>query len=105
MEYETQIEKLSSKLDKDLQGLLYDSYNYLPTITSTFHCIENSSPSFKMMIKHNFSLEYTIKEEIGKALNFQYSLEDPIKPPFVEYFSCILTALLKKEPDNYYEDI
>ena len=100
MKYKEQIEELSNKLDKDLQDLLYESYNYLPTITSTFHCIENSSPSLKTMLRHNSSLEYTIKEEIGKSLNFHHSLEASVKPPFTKYFSHILTSLLKKESNN-----
>lgn len=94
MEDKTKINKLANKLDQDLQSLLFENANYLPTITSTFECIENSSDSFKELLKHNFSLEYGIKKEIGKALNYHYSLETSIKPPYTPYFRYILTALI-----------
>lgn len=97
MEYEKQILQLSSKLDEDLQRLLYANYNYLPTITSTFQCIENSSEAFKVLVRNNFSLESSVKEEIGKVLSFYINVEESIEPPFTKYFSTILTSLVIKE--------
>lgn len=100
MEYKEKIEELSNKLDLELQRILYENSNYLPTITSTFHCIENSSKHFKELIRSNFSLENIIKKEIGKVLNFHHTLDKSIKPPFTNYFTQILTSLMTKKPDN-----
>ncbi len=105
MEYKTKIEQLSNKLDINLQSLLYENSNYLPTITSTFKCIENSSEPFKRLLRHDLELEHNVKLKIGKALHFHYNLDKSLKPPYTKYFNYILISLLEEKSNNTFEEL
>jgi len=93
---EDNITRLSMLLDVQLQNMLIEENNMLPTIPVTFRCIEESSKAFKNKLFGNISLEYQIKRTIGNVL-----IEDKFKsvynPPYDEFFNKIINRLVEKE--------
>lgn len=87
------MEILTHRLNDYLNIALLKNGNVSPTIPSTFECIENSSPAFKNILQDNLSLEYEIKQEIGKILVAYYKDKEFMRPPYKDYFNDIIKNL------------